>query len=155
MGRDQHPHHHKGARRGSEPRQGDAAGIRDGNHDDRADVVDHGDAQKKRPDGLWHPASQYRQHREREGDIGGHRNAPARLHGRAGIDGQVDAGGEDHAAQGSGQWQCGRAAVRQLADRQLPLDLQPDEQEEQEHERVIHHGQQVGGEYVIAQPQRE
>ena len=62
-----------------------------------------------------HPRAEQRQHAEREGDVGRHRDAPAGGARPAGVEGEVERGGHDHAAERGDGRQRGGAAVAQLA----------------------------------------
>ena len=87
------------------------------------------------PGGTRRPAR--RDDADREGDVGGHGDAPAAGAGVPGVERGEDEGGHDHAAEGGdGRERCG-APVAQLAGDQLALDLQAGQQEEQGHQPVV------------------
>ena len=53
-------------------------GVEDGQHQHRADVVGHGQREQDEPEPGGHPAPEQGQGPEGEGDVRGHRDAPAR-----------------------------------------------------------------------------
>ena len=62
----------------AEPHQVEVGGVEDGDHHDRADVVDDRQRQQEQPGGRRDPAAEQAEHADRERDVGGHRDAPAR-----------------------------------------------------------------------------
>ena len=84
-----------------EAERGDGHRVRveDGDHDDRQQVVDHGEGEQKRTQCTGQAASEHRQHGEREGDIGGGGDRPAGHGGRVvAVDEPVDQRWHQHAA---------------------------------------------------------
>ena len=133
-------HHHdegQAAGRGEQPEEGDLAGVEDGDHEDAADVVDDGEGQQEDLQRRRDPRAEEGDDAEREGDVGGHRDAPPGGGIAPGVEGQVDRGRHDHAADGSERRHGGGPQVAELAGDQLPLDLESDDEEEDRHQRVV------------------
>ncbi len=92
----------------------------------------------------------------REGDVGRRRDGPAfKGHRIVGVDGDVNQGRDDHAAQCGDGGQSGLLEARQLAFDQLALDLQADEEEEHDHQAVVDPVKQALVEADIANAQRD
>ena len=74
-GRHHGRHHHHGADQG---RRMGAGRVEEGQHQHRTDVIGHGECEEEEPEPGRHLTSEQGQGPEGEGDIGGHRDTPAR-----------------------------------------------------------------------------
>ena len=133
-----------------EVRQIDVGGVEDGDHDDRADVVDDRQRQQQDLDRGRDTRTEERDHTEGEGDIGRHRNAPPCATGTAGVESGVQQCRHEHAAERGHRRKGEGTSVTELSDDQLTLDLHPDDEEEQRHEQVVDDVAQVLVELVVA-----
>ena len=105
--------------------------------------------------GRGAPAEQ-RQHAQRERDVRRRGNGPAVQRRRIGdIDEHIDQRRQDHAAQRRNRRQGRLLARRQLADQQLALDLEADQEEENRHQPVVDPQQQRLVERELAKPEPE
>ena len=87
-------------------------------------------------DGIRRPRMP--EHADREGDVGGHRDAPAGAAVAAGrVEREVEAGRHDHPADRRDDRQGRGPRVAEVAVDQLVLDLQPDDEEEDHHQGVV------------------
>ena len=86
-------------------------------------------------DGIRRP--EQAEHADGEGDVGGHRDAPAVAAGPATRDEQVEPGRDEHAADRGHDGQRRRLGVAQAAGDELVLDLEPDHEEEDHHQGVV------------------
>ena len=83
-------------------------------------------------------AGDEREHAERERDVGRHRDAPAPWPPRPpGCTREVQERRDDHAADRRDHRQRRLPPVAQLAEDQLALDLEPDDEEEDRHQPVV------------------
>ena len=120
-----------------EPPDRHAVAVEDGDDDDGADVVDHGDRQQEHLERHRDTAAEQREHPKGKGDVGGHRDAPTLLPRIAGGDRQVEARGHHHATDRGEQRQQRGSPVAQFAHGELPLDLEADDEEEERHQAVV------------------
>ena len=125
---------------------GEVVAVDDGDDDDGAEVVDDRQGEQEDLQRRRDPAPEQGHHPDGEGDVGGHRDAPPTAFGSAGVEGEVDQCGHDHAAEGGHRRQRGLAAVAQLADGPLAFDLQADDEEEDGHQPVVDDAVEVLGE---------
>ena len=133
-------HEHRGQQtdRDRQPAEGEVVGVEDRDHQDRADVVDDRQRQQEQSRGRGDPASQHAKDADREGDVGRHRNPPARCSVAAGrVEGDVEHGRDHHPADRRHDGQRRGPGVAQVAVDQLVLDLEPDHEEEDHHQRVV------------------
>ena len=79
---------------------------------------------------MRHARAEQRHAADDERDVGRHRDAPAARRRRADCSAEVDAGRHDHAAERRHDRQRGAPRLAQLAEHQLALDLEPDDEEE-------------------------
>lgn len=113
-------------------------GVEQRDDNDGAKVVNDGKCRQEYFERGRDPAAQQRKHAQREGNICRHRNAEAGLSRRASIEVKMNAGGQSDAADGSKNGQQGIPEIGKLTVMKLPLQLQPDQQEEDCHQAVIH-----------------
>ncbi len=116
----------------------DRVRVEDRDDDDRADVVDDCEGQQEELERGRHTRTEQTHDADRHGDVGRHGDAPTPCPVPTHVDGDVDERGNDHAADGSDGRQRGGARITQLALDQLPFDLQPDHEEEDRHEPLVH-----------------
>ncbi len=144
------PGHHHDQRDQQGPEQGRGMGagrIEDGQDQDRADVVGHGQGQQQEPKSGRHPAPQQGQCPECEGDVGGHGDPPAGRPRAPVIAQGVDQSGAGHAAGRPDHRDHRGAEVAQLPGAVLPADLQAHHEEEHRHQSAVHprlHGGELG-----------
>ena len=106
--------------------------------DDRADVVDDRRSGEKDAKLDRHPLAEHHDQRDRERGVGGHRHTPAvaplarRNHQR------VERCRHRHPADRGSHGKRRRARLREPPDRELALDLEPHQQEEDREERIVH-----------------
>ena len=105
--------------------------------DDAADVVDDGQRQDEHLGADRHARTGQGDDAERERDVGRHRHAPTVRADATVVDRDVEHGRHDHAAEGGEHRQRGRSPIAQLAEHELALHLEPGEQEEERHRRVV------------------
>ena len=74
---------------------------------------------------------------DRERDVGRHRHAPADDAGLAEVEPDVDQRRDHHAAERADGRQGGALPAGELADQELALDLQADDEEEHRHQHVV------------------
>ena len=112
-------------------------GIEQRDHDDRADVVD--DRRRGQEDAELdrHPGPEHHEERHREGGVGRHRHAPAVRPGPRGDQPGVDQRRRGHAAERRRDRQRRGARAGEMADGELALDLEADDQEEDRQEPVV------------------
>ncbi len=137
----QHASHDHGRQQGDrdrEPAEGQVGGVEDRDHQDRADVVDDRERQQEQACRRGDAATQHAEDADGEGDVGRHRDPPARGPVTAGrVEGHVERGRHHHAADRRHDRQRGGPGVAQVAVDQLVLDLEPDHEEEDHHQGVV------------------
>ena len=104
---------------------------------------------------MGSPGAVERKHPEREGSIRRHRRSPAVGARVAGVEGQVDRDRHRHAAEGRGQREQDPSPLAQLAQVELAPRLEPDHEEEERHQPLVHPLAQVERDAGAAQPHRE
>ena len=113
-------------------------GEEDGDQADCAQVIHDGKGQQEGPQGRRQVWRSYGQNRQGEGNVGGHRRRPAsRSPMSASIEGQIDQGRGDHAAERRHDGQGQTPWVGEFAPQDLELDLQPDKEKEDRHQAVL------------------
>ncbi len=75
--------------------------------------------------------------RHREGGVGRHRHAPSVRPGSSGNDQKIQRRRRDHAADRAGDRQRRRAPAREMADGELALDLETNDEKEHGQEPVV------------------
>ena len=83
-------------------------------------------------------ATEQRDHTKRERDIGCHGHSPAVARIGTGVNRCKERRWDDHAADGGGNWKRSAAQHTKLAEHELALDLEPNHQEEQRHQPIVH-----------------
>ena len=132
----------------------DVLGVDGRDHEQRHEVVD--DDEREEPHAqARRPRRHQRKHAEGEGRVGRHRGAPAVRRWLSGVDRQVDEHRHGEAAERGQHRDRHAAPVAQLAQVELALGLEPDDQEEQRHEALVDPVAQVERERVVADPDRE
>ena len=134
---------HAESRRQTQPSQGYVGAVEDGDDEDRSDVVDDRQRQQEEAEPVGHPLADQGHHADGEGDVGGHRYAPALHVVAAQVETQVDQRRNDHPADCRHDRQHHVAHPPKPADHHLALDLQTHHEEEQRHERVVHEAVEV------------
>ena len=133
----QHPDQGQTEQAESQPAPRQRLGVEEGDDGQGTDVVGHRQRDQEQPEagaGLGPDQGQQGQH---ERGVGGHHHAPGVGGRRTGVDGQEDDRGDGQAGDRRDDRDRGPAAVGQLADGELPLDLQTDREEEQRHQPVV------------------
>ena len=115
----------------------DVVGVEDRDDEDRADVVDDGEREQEQLQRRRDAAAEQAEHADGHRDVGGHRDAPAVDGVAAGVDREVDQGGDQHPADRGDGRERGASGLPQLALDELALDLEPDDEEEQRHQPVV------------------
>jgi len=106
-------------------------------HDQRRKIVDDDHRQHEGAQAARYARSDQRQHAERKGRVGGHRRTPAVGGGVPGVEREVDADRHRHAAEPRQQWHRHPAPLAQLAEVELAPRLEPDDEEEEDHQPVV------------------
>ena len=132
----------------------DALGVHGRDHQQRDQVVEHRDREQRDPQARAARRHQ-RQQPERERGVGRHRGAPAAGAFAAGVEGDVDEHGEPHAAERRAERGRDAPAVAQLADVELALGLEPDDEEEERHQPLVDPLAQLERDAVVAEADRE
>jgi hypothetical protein len=120
-----------------QPPQLEVGRVEHRDHQDRADVVDDREGQQEQPCRRRDPAAEQAEHPDRERDVGRHRDPPTPAGVAAACDRDVDQRGDRHAPERSSDRQRGRARVAEVTADELVLDLQADDEEEDDHQRVV------------------
>ena len=124
--------------RAGQRQDADRIGIGDGDDRHRAHVVNDRDGGQQQLERRRHARSEQRQHADREGDVGRGGDRPAGLQSRRiARDEQEDERRHRHPRDRGDERQPPPVGAGQPATDELPLDLQPDEQEEQRHQPVV------------------
>ena len=111
--------------------------VAERDHQDGADVVHDGQRQQHDAQARRNARAHDRQAAHGEGDVGGHRDAPAARLRRPRHEREVEGGRDDHAAQRGGERERGPTRVAKLAEHELALHLEPDDEEEDPHQAVV------------------
>ena len=116
----------------------DILGVEQGNDRDRSDIVENGKRGQKASDCSL-PLTPYEgEDANDESGIGGHRYAPATDCRRARIECRVDQRRHQHTAECGDDDRESTSDVLEFADQDLALDLEPEYEEEQHHQAVVH-----------------
>ena len=116
----------------------ESAGEQHGDHDDRAEVVDHGKGEQEDPGARRQVGRGQGEHAECERDVGRDRDRPRAVDTRRSpADGERDQRRNDHAADRRDHRQHRLLEPRKLADDQFALQLQPGHEEEQREQAVL------------------
>jgi hypothetical protein len=86
---------------------------------------------------VGNPGPQHRHAAHDEGDVCRHGDAPARFGGLTGLKREVDPGRDDHASERCGDRQGCAPDVPQLAEHNLALHLEADDEEKDRHQAVV------------------
>ena len=121
-----------------EANERDPRAEEDGDHDDRADVVDHGEAEEQNPQTRGHSRSEQREHADGERDVGRHRDRPARCAATSDVQRREDRSRDEHPADGRGERKRSLAERGQLALEDLAPDLETHDEEEDRHQPLVH-----------------
>ena len=115
------------------------AGVEDRDDRDREQVVDHGEGEQERAQRGRQVGADHGQHGQRERDVGGGRDRPARPARRRSapaLNSDVDQRRDDHAADRGGDRQRGPPRVAQVTGDELAFELQPGDEEEDRQQPV-------------------
>ncbi len=118
--------------------------------DERNEVVGDDERQDEHAQPLRLARADERQGAERERGVGRHRRAPAAGVAIAGVDREVDQHGQRHAADRGEQRQRDALSLAQLAEVELPPRLEPDHEEEHDHQAVVDPVAQILGHAMAA-----
>jgi len=133
----------------------DRRGVEDCDDQQRAEVVDDRQRDQEDLQSLGDARAEDRQRPEREGDVGGHRDAPAVGTAAAGIEAGVDQRRRHHAPDGGCDRQHRLVPLGQFADEKLALDLESDTEEEDRHQSVVDPVTQVQTQQLLARGNAE
>ncbi len=141
--------------RQDQPAGSKVGGERDRDHADRSDVVDDRERDQEELRSRRHPVPQNREHGDRKGRVGGHRDTPTIGRLASSGDSEIDEHRDDDASQRRQDRQSRGLRMSQLAAKDLPLDLQRDQEEEDGHEAVVDPMAEVLGDRRVsdAEPQ--
>ena len=108
-----------------------AGRVHNRNHDDREQVVHHGQGQQEWR-GRRHALAEHAQQRDCKRDVRSGRDCPTRKRVRTSKDlhQQVDDCRTNHAERRGDHWQCGLSDVTQGAGHELGLQFKSDDKEE-------------------------
>ena len=136
--RDEHEH------AAAQPGERDALRVENGDDGDRGQVIDDCEREQERPQLRRGALSDETERGEGEGDVRGDRDRPP-VHVAVAdeVDRQVRERGAHHRPERGGDRQRRIAAVAQRAEDELAFDLQGDDVEEDRHQAVVHHVQQI------------
>ena len=99
--------------------------------------------------------SDQREHAEREGGVGRHGGSPAVRPVAAGVERQVDQDRQRHAPDRCAQRDRDPPPLAQLPHVELALGLEPEDQEEERHQALVHPVPQVLGDPGVPEADRE
>ena len=126
----------KSAEGDRERQERDVLGVDRRDHEQRHEVVDHHDREQADAEPRG-PGRHQGEYAEGEGRVRGHGGPPAARAGPAGVEGQVDRDGHEHAAGRRDQGDRHPAPLAELAHVELALGLQPDHEEEEGHQPLV------------------
>ena len=141
-------------RRQGQRDQLDVLGVDGRDHEQGDQVVDHQQRKEAHPQPLGSRCDQG-EYAERERRVGRHRGAPALRSRAAGVEGEVDQHGHRHATRGGERGQREALPLPKRSEVELPLGLQPDDQEEERHQALVDPLPQVERDPVPAELNRE
>ena len=121
----------------AERREAEVARVEDRDDQHGAEVVDDRERQEEDLERERDARAEERQDADREGDVGRHRHAPAGDRGLAQVEPGVDRRRHHHAAERGHHRQGGALPAGELADQELALDLEADDEEEDRHQAVV------------------
>ena len=113
--------------------------VEDGQDYDCPEVVNDGEGGQEHFDSYRDPVSKNGEHTHGEGDVGCHRDSPSVCRVRIAVveDGE-DESRDNHSSKGC-HYRKNRPSDRgELANKNLPLDFQPDNEEEDRHQGIVH-----------------
>ncbi len=119
-------------------------GVDDGDHDERAEVIDDRERQQEHTQPRGGARREQREGAERQGGVGGHRGAPAARTRATGVERQVDRDGHRHAANRRKHRDRQTAPLAQLAQIELALCLEANDEEEERHQPFVDPVAQAG-----------
>ena len=131
----------------------DALRVDAGDDGERADVVRDREGQDEDAEAKRAAAAEERDHAERERGVGRDHDPPALA--RVAREREVGERGHDHPADRRRDRNADTAAVAELAHVELAADLEPDDEEEERHQAVVHPVAEVLREHPVAEPERE
>ena len=116
----------------------DAVGVEDRDDGDGTEIVDDGERQQEGAQRDGQPAANDGQYGQCEGDVRRHGDAPARQRavGHRRVHGHEDARRHDHAADRRSRRDHRLADLRERAEDELVLELEPDDEEEHRQQAV-------------------
>ena len=131
-----HDCHH--SRRSGQPQRCETFGVEQGDDRNRSHVIHDRNGDQKELERSRRTLAQQGQHAHGEGNVGSRRNGPA-VHDRRIASGfnEIDDRRCGHARDGGDDRQPALVPGRKPTIDQLPLDLQPDIQEEDDHQAIV------------------
>ena len=130
-------HHAHEQRREEEPARRQVPGVEQPDHRDRQQVIDDRQREQERAHPRRQRARRQHEDRQRERQVGRHRHAPALARRRAVRDRKEHQRRHEHAADRAEARSDQQTTVAKVAGRQLALDLEPGQQEEQGHQALV------------------
>ena len=130
------------------------ARVHGGDHDQSDEIVDHRHREEPHPEARA-AGRHYCEETQRKRRVGGHCSSPAMPSRTAEIEGQVDGYRQSHAAKGCHQRDHHVAPLPQLTYREFALGLEPDDEEEERHQALVHPVTQVQRDTGVAEVDRK
>jgi hypothetical protein len=134
----QQPEQRQRDERQQQGNDGQGRGVEDRDHEDGQQVVDDRQRQQERPQGGGQVGADDRQYGEGERDVGRRGDGPAGQGAvpLAQIDQHVQQRGHRHATDGGGHGQSSLPGIPEVTGDELPLQLQPGDEEEDREQSV-------------------
>ncbi len=110
--------------------------VKDCDSYDRDKVVRNGEGREEHAHTIRHAVAQQREHAQRKGNVGGHRDCPA-IDSPALVKEGINARRNNHATHSSKHGQHSLTRISKLAHRHLVLKLNAYQQKEDSHEEVV------------------
>ena len=103
-----------------------------------AEVIDDREGEEEDLQGEWRPPAEEGQDTHGKRDIRRHRDSPTFRPIPAKVEGGIEEGRHEHSAEGRGRRERGLADRGEFAVHEFALDLEPDHEEENGHQAVVH-----------------
>ena len=123
---------------GEKRRRGQLARVEDGDDGNRPYIVEDRDAEEEGLEGRRDAVAEEGENTEGEGDIGRRRDRPPGHRARISpVEERIERGRHEHSTGGGKRGEGRGRAARQVPLEHLPLELEPDQQEEDGHQAVV------------------
>ena len=113
-------------------------GVDGGDDQQRPQVIEDGQGEQEHPQPRGYSRREQRQRPERERGVRRHRRPPAASPCAAGIEREVDEHRRKHPAERCHHGDRQPLALAELTGVELALGLEPDDEEEERHQAVVH-----------------